>query len=80
MYACLSGVKPRCALTPACQKTNPKGLCSHIIESMSDLVRNPLQNRLVQTKLMSHSNQFFNAALPQTIYRNQHTLRMQLKR
>ena len=28
MYACLSGVKPRCALTPACQKTNPKGLLS----------------------------------------------------
>ena len=28
MYACLSGVKPRCALTPACQKTNPMGLLS----------------------------------------------------
>ena len=28
IYACLSRVKPRCALTPACQKTNPKGLLS----------------------------------------------------
>ena len=62
MYACLSGVKPRCALTPAYQKTNPKGLLSLLIDSMSSLVRNPLHNRLAQTKLMNHSIQFFDAA------------------
>jgi len=33
MYACLSGVKPRCGLTPACQKTNPKGLLSLSVAS-----------------------------------------------
>ena len=33
MYACLSGVKPRCALTPACQMTNPKGLLSLSVAS-----------------------------------------------
>ena len=38
MYACLSGVKPRCALTPACQKTNPKGLLSPFVALGSNYV------------------------------------------
>ena len=38
MYAYLSRVKVRCALTLACQKTNPKGLSSLIVASGSNCV------------------------------------------
>jgi len=39
MYTCLSGVKAHCALTPAYQKTNPKGLGSLFIASGSNYAR-----------------------------------------
>ena len=39
MCACLSRVKPRRALTLACQKTNPKGLGSLFIASGSNYAR-----------------------------------------
>ena len=39
MYAGLSRVKPRCVLTLACQKTNPKGLHSMYAGLSRDKVR-----------------------------------------
>ena len=48
MYACLSGVKPRRALTPACQKTNPKGLLFYFIEFSSDVLCSTLVNNFIR--------------------------------